>query len=96
MTKGKYGGLRPIQIAKGKGLNGEEVIIETREHSVVPYSGLFAEPGDSGSLVFNPDGIVVGMLVAGATRIDAVFFQHILDVFEDIKDVTGAVDVRLM
>lgn len=97
VTEGIYGGLRPIRITNERGPNGEEFTLETEEHSVTPSDGgPFAEPGDSGSLVFNSGGDVVGILVAGGMRVNVAYFQHIKDVFEDIKDVTGAMDIRLM
>lgn len=55
----------------------------------------FAEPGDSGSLIYTNAGKVVGMLVGGNERLPTWTFSPIEDVFEDIKTVTRAEDVRL-
>ncbi|PKY07427.1 hypothetical protein P168DRAFT_302357 [Aspergillus campestris IBT 28561] len=51
--------------------------------------------GDSGSLVFDHIGFVVGLLVGGSFTGDVGYFTHISDLVEHIKMVTGAVDVRL-
>ncbi|PKY08616.1 hypothetical protein P168DRAFT_301285 [Aspergillus campestris IBT 28561] len=97
LTEGDYSGARPIRLTKERGPNGEELTVATRERSVAnPLLGIFAQPGDAGSLVFNPAGDVVGMIGGGWSRLNAVFFQHILDVFDDVMEVTGAVEARVM
>lgn len=51
--------------------------------------------GDSGALVFDLSGCVVGLLFGGSFAGDVGYFTHILDLVEHIKMVTGVVDVRL-
>ncbi|PLB55584.1 hypothetical protein P170DRAFT_470996 [Aspergillus steynii IBT 23096] len=51
--------------------------------------------GDSGSLVFDPTGIVLGMCFGGTETGDLLYFTHIGDVLESIREVTGVRDIRL-
>jgi V8-like Glu-specific endopeptidase len=54
------------------------------------------EPGDSGSLVYDSSsGEVVGIFFAASDLHGHFYFTPILDVFRDIKRVTGAVNVRI-
>lgn len=74
----------------------------TEEHSISIDRGRFAtgyrfsEQGDSGAFIFDNRRQVIGLLFAGCDEKNATYFTHILDVFDDIKAVTGAVDVRIM
>ncbi|RAL03301.1 uncharacterized protein BO80DRAFT_442977 [Aspergillus ibericus CBS 121593] len=72
--------------------NGKECIEPTIEHTVL---GDFSQEGDSGSLIYNDDLEVVGLLFAGNERSQLTYFTHIEDVFHDIKAMTGTVDVRV-
>ena len=66
------------------------------EHTICDYRGRrFSEHGDSGSLVFNMDGLVVGLLFGGAQSLHRSYFTHIDELYEDIRAVTG-MEVRLM
>lgn len=95
-TKGMYSGLRQVVIAKGLDLHGEEASLPTFEHAIARWSYRpIAESGDSGAFVYTFTGEVVGLLVGSWERMDVAVFQYIFDVFEDIKMVTGAVDVRI-
>jgi hypothetical protein len=75
--------------------------ITTFEHSVVSDWFIGGEPaenfsqkGDSGSFIYSiGDYRVVGMLWGGSDRV--TYFTHIGDLVADIKQVTGARDVRL-
>ncbi|KAJ5195372.1 uncharacterized protein N7498_008810 [Penicillium cinerascens] len=55
----------------------------------------FAEHGDSGAFVYGAQGQVVGILFGGIPTLDVAFMSDIRDVFKDIKEVTGAEDVRI-
>lgn len=78
--------------------DGKEIEWETYEHSITgPETGQwFSEKGDSGAFITDKNAQVVGLLFAGADRKNVTYFTHIKDVFDDIKTVTGAVDVRVM
>jgi hypothetical protein len=41
------------------------------------------------------DGKVFGMLAGGDERLGTTYFCRINDVFDDIKDITGAAEVRI-
>jgi hypothetical protein len=55
----------------------------------------FAGPGDSGAWITRVDGKVFGILTGGDERQGTTLFCRINDVFDDIKDITGAVEVRI-
>ncbi|CAI7583811.1 unnamed protein product [Penicillium glandicola] len=55
----------------------------------------FAEAGDSGAWITRVDGKVFGILTGGDPRKGTTFFCRISDIFDDIKDITGAVEVRI-
>ena len=64
----------------------------TEEIEVMGLSQDFAEPGDSGSLVHNKDGALVGLLFAKdtyANDFDSGIVSRIQDVMDDIKRMTG-------
>ena len=58
-------------------------------------STTFAEAGDSGAWITRVDGMVLGMLTGGDQRQGTIYFCQMNDVFADIKDITGAVEVRI-
>lgn len=97
-TRGTYGGLETVSIALQKDENGNEVIKKTLQHSIASTinHSFFALKGDSGAFVFNRFGIVVGLLYGGCEKKNTAYFMHIRDVFDDILDITGAVEVRIM
>ncbi|KAJ6177996.1 hypothetical protein N7519_008457 [Penicillium mononematosum] len=51
--------------------------------------------GDSGSWVTRVDGKVLRILTGGDERQGTTYFCRINDVFDDIKDITGAAEVRI-
>ncbi|EPS29030.1 hypothetical protein PDE_03976 [Penicillium oxalicum 114-2] len=91
-TSGKYSGLREVHLHKV-----DDQFIETWEHTV--SSGFsdqpFAQPGDSGSFVFDPASReVVGLFLGGRPNGTGIF-TPIEAVFSDIKDITGASHVQV-
>lgn len=60
-----------------------------------PSVGNLVEWGDSGSFAFTEHGGVIGLLWGGAELNDVGYVTLIEDIFEDIKVVTGASDVRI-
>lgn len=71
--------------------------VSTLECAVVMEYGdhLFGEPGDSGSLLFNSQGQLVGLYFGGNDRTNVSYFTPIEVVFDDIKRITGCVEVDL-
>lgn len=68
----------------------------TWEHAVVGNRDIpFCQPGDSGALVTDEFGIVVGLLPEGVEGTSVSYLTHSSDLVERIKEVTGAVDVRV-
>ncbi|GBF66701.1 hypothetical protein TMEN_9421 [Trichophyton mentagrophytes] len=55
----------------------------------------FGEPGDSGSFVFSPQGSFIGLYMGGDREAGTGLFIEAGDLFEDIKQVTGALEVRI-
>ncbi|KAK2867961.1 hypothetical protein FQN49_003295 [Arthroderma sp. PD_2] len=56
---------------------------------------VFADAGDSGSFVMDRHGAFVGLYVGGATSTGTGLFLEAKDLFNDIKAITGAKDVRI-
>ncbi|KAJ5085283.1 hypothetical protein N7532_010054 [Penicillium argentinense] len=70
-------------------------IVPTFTHSVGPKDGKnFCEKGDSGALVYEESGNVVGMFFGATERMNVGYFSLISDIFNDIKTITGACEVR--
>lgn len=83
-------------------VNGVETTVETLESNFVGWeiNGHATMRGDSGSLMFLPPDPergpqVVGMLIGGAEANDIGYFTRVDHLFEDIKTVTGAQDIRM-
>ncbi|KAM5434506.1 hypothetical protein McanCB56680_001811 [Microsporum canis] len=69
---------------------------KTLEHTVTGASGtLFSDPGDSGALVFDSVANCIGLIFAGNTFSRASYITLLPDLFDDIKTITGVVDVRI-
>lgn len=100
LTTGEYGGVVQAMIARELGPHGQLQTKITYEHTVVvvdTYSASpFSEPGDSGSFVYDRGGGVIGLLLGGWERKNSTYFTPIENIFDDIKDVTGAVEVRIL
>lgn len=95
-TKGTYSDLESAHVATVI-KDGKEVIKVTKEHCITGDNGkYFSLPGDSGSLVFNRRGEVLGLLFAGSEQRPISYFTHVTNLFADIKKVTCATDVRIV
>lgn len=55
----------------------------------------FAQRGDSGSIVIDEDANMVGLLFGGNKDCSVAYFTHVIDLFDDFKRQTGAVDERV-
>ena len=93
-TRGEWSGVRHAYLVKQVN-NGKAVPKMTFEHTITNGSNPFSLEGDSGSLVFNQNGHVVGMIIGGAEWGDYTYMTHIDDLFADIKAATGATMVRI-
>lgn len=60
----------------------------THEYMVTGFRGPFAEPGDSGALVFDEEGNVLCLLVGGFERKDNAYVTHIQEVFDDCSMIS--------
>lgn len=77
-------------------IDGKSIERVTYEHTIHPaHTPVFSHEGDSGSLVFTASHVVIGMLFAGGLKYSFSYFTPIEVLFEDIKEVTKATDVRL-
>ncbi|KAG2421711.1 hypothetical protein HFD88_005687 [Aspergillus terreus] len=93
-SEGAYSGLRPALIAE-KMVDGIITLMGTIEHSATGYNGeSFSRPGDSGSLIYQRPGKVVGMVFAGIEWRGITLFTRIDDLFEDINQRMGAAGIR--
>ena len=55
----------------------------------------FGAGGDSGSFIMDQTGAFVGLYWAGNTYSNMGYFMEARDLFEDIRRITGAVEVKL-
>ncbi|KAE8163749.1 hypothetical protein BDV40DRAFT_287471 [Aspergillus tamarii] len=87
VTWGKYSNLATTVFTATK--SGELRTID--EHSVVyDIKHDFFKPGDSGSLIYDERGRIVGMAFGGQMTGQIVVFTHIDNLIADVKDQTGA------
>lgn len=80
-------------------LDRGEITRVTMEHCIIAQTGYnpkFSLPGDSGALIFDRFGTVVGLLFGSSEAKNTSYFMYIHDVFDQIKAATGALDVRFM
>ena len=92
---GSYSGIKSVFIEQ-EIVNGEVFQTRTFEHTV---NGHFQHPfslrGDSGSFVFDSEYNVVGLIFGGNEDSNLSYFTHVTDLFDGIKQVTGATGVRI-
>ncbi|KAJ0426583.1 hypothetical protein BJY00DRAFT_307416 [Aspergillus carlsbadensis] len=75
---------------------GREDVVVTMEHTiVVGQNQCVVASGDSDSLVTNIGGDVVGLLFGGNDAQDRGYFTAAKNLVQDIKNYTGATDVRV-
>ena len=95
-TIGDYSGLKSALIAQAINEKGQFYSIVTMEHAVTGQGRCFSEGGDSGSLVLNNAGYVVGLLLRGSGAKNVTYFTYSVELISDIKQATGATAVRMM
>ena len=94
-TAGEYSHLNTVSIATVFE-NGKLKPKITIEQSITGRRGQpFSLRGDSGAFVFTQSGEVIGVVFAGHEQRPVTYFTHITDVFSDIKQKTGATEVRI-
>lgn len=101
-THGEYGNLKTCKIAVTI-VNGEEELIPTWEHVLlrgesenqVLGGDRVVESGDSGSLVFNKSGFVLGIIFGGNSDENLGYFTATRDLIADIKHITGVQEIRI-
>jgi hypothetical protein len=72
------------------------MVVPTWEHKIASNGdGDFAEQGDSGSWVYTISGELVGMLNSGDEAHGTGTMTLMSDIFDDIRSVTGATNVRV-
>jgi hypothetical protein len=59
-------------------------------------SDFFSRKGDSGSTAFSQDGQFVGLLHSGTLEGDISYITAAHDLVEDIKQITGAIEVTMI
>jgi hypothetical protein len=102
-TVGRLNGIDTLKLSTKKA-DGTGKLVEvesvTEEYAIIPVDQVhFSEPGDSGAFILDGHGRLVGLLFAGAngdsnaTSISK--FIGVEELFEDIKQQTGAADVRV-
>ncbi|KAJ5165120.1 uncharacterized protein N7500_006950 [Penicillium coprophilum] len=98
ITASVYHSLESVQLDRLKSDKGPGYtfsIIWTYKTATPESSFPFAEPGDSGAWITRMDGKVLGILTGADERQTTHYFCRISDVLDDIKDITGAVEVRI-
>lgn len=99
ITTGKCNELKvyTVKHEQARGIYHGDLQTVTHEWAIISTNKRhpFAEHGDSGSFVYDSAGQVVGLVFGGIPTQEVTFMSDIRDVFRDIKDVTGAEDVRI-
>jgi hypothetical protein len=98
MTASMYADLESVRLDRLEGRKGpgyQLAITWVNKIATSESSIPFAEHGDSGSWITRADGKVFGIVTGGDERQETTYFCRIQDVFDDIKDITGAAEVRI-
>lgn len=97
ITQARFNQLKSVLVTREPDpVHGGLRLVTTWEHAFVSISDKpFADPGDSGTFVFTELGGVIGLLWGGAERSTTGYVTPIEAIFDDIKRVTGAVEVRI-
>ncbi|EFE31002.1 uncharacterized protein ARB_02196 [Trichophyton benhamiae CBS 112371] len=94
-TKGNFSGLTSALLDTPDNRGGAPEV-KSLEYAVTGPSGwLFSGPGDSGALVFDKYANCIGMVISWNTISKVSYVTLLPDLFDDIRQVTGAVDVRI-
>ncbi|OAX85228.1 hypothetical protein ACJ72_00388 [Emergomyces africanus] len=96
-TTGSYQALRTLHLKSHRPSDqSQSIMVVTEEAAIASKRGLrFSAEGDSGSFIFDQQTNFVGLLFAGNMEMGVAYFTPATILFEDIKTMTGALDVRL-
>ena len=100
-TNGTYGNLKSCRIAT-RTVDGNEEYVPTFEHvmladdkELIRQGTHVVAQGDSGSLVFDKTGSVLGIIFGGNGTENIGYFTATRDLISDIKHITGAQEIRI-
>lgn len=94
LTHGWYSALQSC-VLENETKDGHTVARKTWEHVVAKPSGVFLKLGDSGSLLFNDSGDVLGILFGASERGDIAYFTATRDLLQFIRSITGVLEIRM-
>jgi hypothetical protein len=96
-TAGTLNGVREADVHRRRKTDqGDWESVKGKSLVVVPKSCvIFGDPGDSGSFVVDGDGQFAGLYCGGDGQRGTGLFIEATDLFDDIKLITGASDVRV-
>lgn len=94
LTHGWYSALKSCLLSN-ETKDGHTVVRQTWEHVVTKPSEAFLELGDSGSLLFNTSGDVLGILFGASEQGDIAYFTPTQDLLQDIRSITGVLEIRM-
>ncbi|KAJ5509277.1 hypothetical protein N7527_011420 [Penicillium freii] len=96
ITTGTYSFVDCVRFTEALDEYGIPQGIPIWEHKIASGpDGSFAEKGDSGSWVYTQSGVLVGVLNSGDKAKDTGTMTLMPDIFDDIKSITGATNVRI-
>jgi hypothetical protein len=97
-TTAAYHGLYSVELKRLQNTKGPGYHLElqwTTKTSSSDSTVKFAEPGDSGAWVATLGGEVFGMVTGGDVQQGTTYVCPIKDIFDDIKLLTRATDIRI-
>lgn len=97
-TEGRLGALHVADLQSwSKNQDGSWTKARGSLHEIFPVAPpeTFGDPGDSGAIIMDRNGSFVGLYVGGCIETGTSYFMEASDLFHDIKDITGAIDVRI-
>lgn len=94
-TQGRYSSLESAHLETVNS-DGNQQMETTMEHLVMGVEGEpFSMDGDSGAFVFDRALALVGMLFSSHSSKKVSYMTSCKDLFADIKEITGATDIRV-
>lgn len=95
-SHGVFNDLKDILVADEFRDDGSHRKVFTIEHSILDIHGkAFSVKGDPGSLVWDKEHAIAGMLFAGYEAIRTSYFTHKDDLFMGILPTTGAKGIKV-
>lgn len=96
-TKGCLNGEKLADIQSWyRNKDGQMDKIRSKAYLITPYrDGIYGDPGDYGSFVFNGSGEFAGLYVGGDSYQSTGLMIAASDLFSDIQDITGAKSISI-